>query len=95
MQLLETQTTGRNWITVDLSHAGAEAAGAEVSVTAGGHTTTQLVLLGGSYLAGPPLEAYFGLAGATHADSVKVRWADGSESTMQDVHANQVVRVTR
>jgi hypothetical protein len=94
VQLLENQTRGRHWLTVDLSHAGPEAAGAEVSVTLAGHTETQLVLLGGSYLAGPPLEAYFGLGASTTADSVSVRWANGGESVLRDVSGDQVLKVS-
>ncbi|HEX2648148.1 MAG TPA: CRTAC1 family protein, partial [Candidatus Dormibacteraeota bacterium] len=95
VQLLENQTRGRHWLTVDLSHAGPEAAGAEISVTVAGRTTTQLVLLGGSYLAGPPLEAYFGLGESTTADSVSVRWANGGESVLRDVSGDQVLKVSR
>jgi hypothetical protein len=95
VQLLENQTRGQHWLTVDLSHAGPEAAGAEVSVTVANHTTTQLVLLGGGYLAGPPLEAYFGLGSAPAADSVSVKWANGGETVLRDVAGNQVLRVSR
>lgn len=90
--LLENQVTGRHWLTVDLSGAGARGLGARIRVEAGGHSTTQLVLGGGSYLSGPPHEAYFGLASATRVDRVRVTWADGTESYLQDLSPDQIVR---
>ena len=41
---------------------------ARITVTAGGRSTTQILLAGGSYLAGPPREAYFGLGNAESSD---------------------------
>lgn len=92
--LLENQTAGRHWLTVDLSRAGAQAAGARVTVDIGGVRTTQVSLLGGSYLAGMPQELYFGLGQAVAADAVTVTWADGTTSDLGRTLADQVVRVT-
>ena len=92
--LLENGTTDRHWLTVDLSRAGAQAAGARVTVNVGGNPTTQVALYGGSYLAGMPLELYFGLGGAAAADSVTVTWADATTSELGVVAADQVMRVT-
>ena len=63
-----------------------------VEVTAGGRASRQAILGGGSYLAGPPPEAYIGLGDATTAD-VTVRWDDGTRVSMTDVAADQIVRV--
>jgi hypothetical protein len=92
--LLENGTEDRHWLTVDVSRAGAQAAGARVSVTAGGATTTQVALYGGSYLAGMPMELYFGLADAAAADNVTVTWADASTSDLGSVPGDQVLRIT-
>jgi hypothetical protein len=92
--LLENGTTNRRWLSVDLSRAGAQAAGARVAVTAGGITTTQVALYGGSYLAGMPMELYFGLGAAETAEHVTVTWADGSTSDLGDLAADQHIRVT-
>jgi enediyne biosynthesis protein E4 len=92
--LLENGTTNRRWLTVDLSLAGAQAAGARVSVTADGITTTQVALYGGSYLAGMPMELYFGLGDAVTAEDVTVTWADASTSDLGAVAADQRIRVT-
>jgi hypothetical protein len=92
--LLENGTTERHWLTVDLSRAGAQAAGARVAVTAGGATSTQVALYGGSYLAGMPMELYFGLGDAATADNVTVTWADATTSNLGAFSADQIVRVT-
>ena len=63
-------------------------------MTAGGRTTTQILLAGGSYLAGPPREAYFGLDEAPTADLVRVEWADGTTTEARDVTADQVLRMS-
>jgi len=59
--LLENGTADQRWLTADLSRAGALAAGARVTVTTAAGPTTQVALYGGSYLAGMPMELYFGL----------------------------------
>jgi len=92
--LLENQTDGRHWLTVDLSAAGAQAAGARVTVTAGDSSTTQVALYGGSYLAGMPLELYFGLGDAASADRVLVVWADGRAIDLGSIEADRRLRVT-
>lgn len=92
--LLENGTADRHWLTVDLSRAGAQAAGARVTVTAGGRATTQVALYGGSYLAGMPMELYFGLGDATVADNVSVTWADATILDLGPVPADGIVRVT-
>jgi hypothetical protein len=92
--LLENTTTGQGWLTVDLSRAGAQAAGARVTVTVGGERTTQVALYGGSYLAGMPRELYFGLGAAARADDVTITWADGSRLGLGAIEGNRLVSVT-
>lgn len=92
--LLENATDDRHWLTVDLSRAGAQAAGARVTVVAGGESSTQVALYGGSYLAGMPMELYFGLGGAATAEDVTVTWADATTSELGSVPADQMIRVT-
>jgi hypothetical protein len=93
--LLENLISGSHWLTVAPTGASEAAIGARVSVTVGSRTTNQIILAGGSYLAGPPREAYFGLGTATVADLVRIQWADGTESEMVDVPANQILRVVK
>jgi hypothetical protein len=103
--LLENFRSAAHWLTVAPALASGAAAGAPgpadpginalVTVTAGGRSTTQILLAGGSYLAGPPREAYFGLGTNAAADEVRVEWADGTTTRLGNVAADQVLRVTR
>jgi hypothetical protein len=95
--LLRNGTTGKHWLTVAPADTGGADPGidARITVSSGGHSTTQLLLAGGSYLAGPPREAYFGLGDAATADTVTVDWANGKQTVLKNVAANQVLRVTR
>lgn len=92
--LLENGIADRHWLTVDLSKASAKAAGARVTVTVDGVASTQVALYGGSYLAGMPMELYFGLGDAAQADNVSVTWADATTSDLGAVPADQLIRVT-
>lgn len=92
--LLHNRTLGPHWLTVRTSGAGDGSIGARVTVTAGGRTTRQIVLAGGSYLAGPPREVYAGLGDATTAD-VTVAWADGTVTERRGVPADAILDVER
>jgi hypothetical protein len=92
--LLENYTSEKHSLTVAPEGPGDAGIGARVSVTAGGRTTTQIVLAGGSYLAGPPREVYFGLDAAPIAESVRVDWANGTTTDLHDVKADQILRVS-
>jgi hypothetical protein len=92
--LLQNGTTGQHWLTVDLSRAGAQAAGARVTVTRAGTRTTQVAVYGGSYLAGMPMELYFGLGPSAAADGVTVTWADGTVSDLGPMAGDRIVHVT-
>jgi hypothetical protein len=92
--LLRNSIGGRHWLTVAPAGPGDAGINARVTVTAGGRATTQIVLAGGSYLAGPPREATFGLGDAPRADLVRVAWADGTTSEARDVPADQVLRLS-
>jgi hypothetical protein len=93
--LLQNYTGEKHWLTV--APEGPDDAGidARVTVTAGGRTTTQILLAGGSYLAGPPREVYFGLDSAATADAVRIDWANGTTTELHNVKADQVLRVQR
>jgi len=92
--LLENLISGRNWLTVAATGPADAGINARITVTAGGRSQTQIILAGGSYLAGPPREAYFGLGGASAA-TVKVAWANGETSEYVNVPAGQVLQAKR
>jgi len=91
--LLENLSEGAT-LTVALDPDDPASSGAVVTVQAGERTTSQVLLDGGSYLAGPPAEAYFGLGGASEAD-VTVRWPDGSTREFEQIPADTILSVTR
>jgi hypothetical protein len=84
-----------NWLLVKLrGKAGnSDAIGALVSVRAGGRTQLRLVQSGTSYLSQHDMRQHFGLGTAAFAESVEVRWPDGTRTRLSDVKANQVLRV--
>jgi hypothetical protein len=89
--LLENRSTGGHGLTVQCQGRGSRCLGAQVSVTSGGHREDQVLLGGASYLAGPPMEAYFGLGAATTADQVQVRWPGGTVQTLAGVAGDQAL----
>lgn len=92
--LLQNATDQKHWLTVAPEGLGDAGVNARITVTAGGRTTEQILLAGGSYLAGPPREAYFGLDTTPRADLVRIDWANGTTTALRDVTADQVLRVS-
>ena len=93
--LLENRILGPHWLTVQPAAPGDGGIGARVSVTVDGRTTHQLMLAGGSYLAGPPRELYFGLGDASAADLVRVEWVDGTVTDLRGIAADRILSVAK
>jgi hypothetical protein len=95
--LLENRSERRgHWLTVALEPtAGHSVIGARIVVTVGGRSWTQTLIGGGSYLAGGPSEAYFGLGDATGLASVTIDWPDGTSTSRPDVTTDGVMTVRR
>jgi hypothetical protein len=87
--------TANGGLTIILDPAPGEAViGARVIVEAESRIQAQTVVGGGSYLAGPPHELYFGLGSAQTA-TVRVHWPDGLDTELVNVEVNQVLRIKR
>jgi hypothetical protein len=86
---------GGSWLTVKVRGKGRNtgAVGAVVVVRAGPRTLRRLVQSGTSYLSQDDVRAHFGLGTAAQADSVEVRWPDGTRSRLENVKANRIVEV--
>jgi hypothetical protein len=84
--LNETEKPG-SWLTVDAQ----DAIGVELTVA--GRVQMRPAIHGGSYLSASDRRIHFGLGGATSVDLLKVRWPDGSETTIEHVPAGQIVTV--
>jgi len=93
----EADSTGNHWLQLDLvgSDQNTSAVGARVVVKAGGLTLLREVDGGSGFLSqgSPTLE--FGLAAATVADSVYVRWPQGYYQILTDVAADQRLTVVQ
>ena len=80
------------WLSVKLigTHCNRDAIGARVTVVSGDLTQIREVKSGSGYISQNDLRLHFGLADATRADTLTVRWGCGKRQTLQDVETNQV-----
>jgi len=67
------------------------AIGAVIRATIGGTTHSRLITAGTSFLSQEPAEAFIGLDNATMVDALAIEWPDGSQSTHDDIAADQIV----
>jgi hypothetical protein len=72
-----------------------DAHAAVVTLFAGGKKYVRVADPGFSYLSSNEPRAHFGIAGATRADRILVRWPDGAEEAFPGVALNQSVVVNR
>jgi hypothetical protein len=93
--LLRNDSAPGAWLRLQLTdkQGGVSPIGAKVSVTVGGRTRVRSILGGGSYASQSEYALHFGLAGATAAEKVVVRWPDGQEQVLTQVPANQVLKL--
>jgi len=95
-QVLRNEGTGAGgWLTVKLKGKGTntDALGAVVKVKAGPLAMRRVVLSGTSYLSQDDMRAHFGLGKAAQADSLEVRWPDGTTTRIENVKANRIVEI--
>ena len=83
------------WLHVKLTGKGrnSNAIGALITVRAGGVAQLRLVQSGTSYLSQDDMRQHFGLGPATQADSLEVRWPDGTTTRLDNVKADQIVAI--
>jgi hypothetical protein len=86
-----------NWLLVKLKGKGknTDAIGAVIALKVGTATQLRLVQSGTSYISQDDMRAHFGLGPATQADSLEVRWPDGTTTRMENAKANRVVTITQ
>lgn len=98
-RLLENVTADSgHWLHVRLIQGPGrtrDAIGATVHAQIGSVTKRREILCGGSYLAGVPAEAHFGLGPATSIDELTIRWPDGETTTYVDVAVDQFLTISR
>jgi M6 family metalloprotease-like protein len=94
--LLRNTIVGRgHWLHLDLVGSGArrEAIGATVRLVSGGVSQLRHVSGGGEGLGQHARRVAFGLGSATTADSVIVRWPDGTTSVRVNVEGDRVLTI--
>jgi hypothetical protein len=69
------------------------AIGAQVRVTADGHTQFEEVRSGGSYLSQNDLRLHFGLGSATKMEQIEIRWPSGIRQVERGLDADRVIRL--
>jgi len=86
---------GRNSLAVRLQgkDSNRDAAGARVTVTAGGDRITKTVRLGSGFLSQHGKELVFGLDKAEGAEEVRIEWPSGAVQEFTDVAAGQRILV--
>lgn len=72
-----------------------DAHGAVVTVSASGKTYVRIADSGYSYLSANEPRAHFGIPGTSRADSIRVRWPDGSEEVFPGVELDQAVTLEK
>ena len=84
-----------NWLSVNLTGKGGnrDAIGAIVRVKAGELSLMRLVQSGTGYLSQDDMRRHFGLGKEGQADTIEVRWPDGTTSRRENVKANQIVEI--
>jgi hypothetical protein len=84
-----------HWLQLDLVGAppNTQALGARVVVRTGRVTQRQTVRTGSSYLSQSMTRLHFGLGASTRADSVEVRWPDGSTVRLQELAVDRRLTV--
>ncbi|MGC8641301.1 MAG: CRTAC1 family protein [Isosphaeraceae bacterium] len=86
-----------HWLKVDARLKGGKvlALGARVTVTTGSLVQLDDLIPVRGYLSQGDPRLHFGLAQAAKADTVRIRWPDGSTTVLKDVPANQILQVVQ
>jgi hypothetical protein len=86
-----------NWLIVEPLLAGGKrfALGSRVTVKTGPLVQFQDAVPVRGYLSQGDYRCHFGLGSAAKADSVEIRWPDRTTTTLRDVKANQLLKVTQ
>ncbi|MGB1718414.1 MAG: CRTAC1 family protein, partial [Candidatus Latescibacterota bacterium] len=85
----------KGWLGIELVGLGANTngLGAEVEVVVGKRTMVRQMRSGGSYLSSHDMRLLFGLDAAQKVDRVTVRWSSGKKQTLEQIAANQYVKI--
>lgn len=90
-----TRAGGGQWLALALEGRGPnrDAVGAEVALVTGGRTLVRFVDGGNGFAAASSKRLHFGLAAATAAERLEVRWPSGRRQTFRDLAAGRWYRL--
>jgi hypothetical protein len=93
--LINGAARGNKWLMLQLrgTTSNRAAIGATVIVRAGGHRQARAILSQSSYYSHDDLRVHVGLGSAAVADEVEIRWPSGATQRLENVRANQVLKV--
>lgn len=86
---------GHHWLRLKLLGKGKnrDAIGAKVTLVAGGETQTRTVSPTRGYLSQVELPLTFGLGNIDHVDALNIRWADGTNQTVEVLDVDQFLQI--
>jgi hypothetical protein len=87
--------TGNHWLTLSLvgHRSNRDGIGAEIKLTTSVGSQFATVSTAGSYLSASDKRAYFGLGTAAVAKSIRIQWPSGIIQTLENVRADQILKV--
>src|SRR5690606_32848496 len=94
--LLNQTKIGNHWILLLLegTRSNRNAVGSRITVQTGGIRQIREVQAGGSYAGSNDFRAHFGLGNDSRIDRIEIRWPSGKLSVLEDVPANQILKLT-
>jgi hypothetical protein len=87
--------TGNHWLTISLvgHRSNRDGIGAEIKVTTSAGSQVVTVSTAGSYLSSSDKRAHFGLGAENVVKSVRIQWPSGVIQTLENVPADQILKV--
>lgn len=84
-----------HWLMIHATGATSnrDAIGTRIRLTVGGKTQTRDITSSSGYLSQSDSRAHFGLGNHTSVDTIEIRWPGGKIQTIENVSANQVLRL--
>ena len=94
-QLFRNQGNNNHWLKIDLEGvvSNRDGIGAQVFVTAGGVTQLREQSGGIHHRSQNHQRLHFGLADNTRVDEIRIRWPNGQEQVINDVAADQLLKI--
>ncbi len=94
--LINTTPKPGHWLLIELrgTRSNRDGIGAAIAVTAGGRTIHNHVTTCVGYNSSSDRRAHFGLGAAARADRIEIRWPGGHRQILENVAADQVIKVT-